>query len=107
MHALFITYTSSVNREDLREAYTQYAQALANGQISGFITKTWLANGDTHGGFHLFRDRESADRYLAEMFEPTVGQNPVFSNIRIEHFEVSEELSALTHGLTAVASSPV
>jgi hypothetical protein len=27
------------------------------------------------------------------------------SNIRIEHFEVSEELSGLTHGLAAVASA--
>ncbi len=104
MHAVFITYTSSVNREDLREPYTQYAQALADGRIPGFIAKTWLANGDTHGGFHLFRDREAADRYLAEMFEPAIVQNPAFSNIRIEHFEVGEELSGLTHGLTAVAS---
>ena len=104
MHALFITYTSSVSREDLHAPYTQYAQALAVGRIPGFVTKTWVANGDTHGGFHLFQDREAADRYLAEMFEPTVGQNPVFSNIRIEHFEVSEELSGLTHGLVAQAS---
>ena len=104
MYAVFITYTSSVNREELRAPYTQYAQALADGRIPGFFSKTWLANGDTHGGFHIFRDREAAERYLAEMFDPTVGQNPAFSNIRIERFEVSEELSGLTHGLAAMAS---
>ncbi len=41
---------------------------------------------------------------FAEMFEPAIVQNPAFSNIRIEHFEVGEELSGLTHGLAAVAS---
>ena len=104
MHAVFITYTSSVKREDLREPYTQYAQALAGGRIPGFVSKTWLANGDTHGGFHLFHDREAADRYLTEMFEPNVAANPAFSNIRIERFEVNEELSGLTHGLAAATS---
>ncbi len=104
MHAVFITYTSSEKREDLREPYTQYAQTLAGGHIPGFISKTWLYNGDTHGGFHLFRDREAADRYLKEMFEPDVSASPVFSNIRVERFEVNEELSRLTHGIAAAAS---
>jgi hypothetical protein len=103
MHAVFITYTTSVDREHLREPYTQYAQTLADGRIPGFVAKTWLVNGDTHGGFHLFRDREAADRYLAEMFEPTIPANPAFSNIRIERFDVAEELSSLTHGLAAMA----
>ncbi len=105
MHAVLITYTSTVDRENLREPYTQYAQALADGRIPGLISKIWLANGNTHGGFHLFRDREAADRLLAEMFDPIVGQNPIFSNIRIEHFEVNEELSSMTSGL-AVAATP-
>ncbi len=33
MHAVFITYTSSVDRADLREPYTQYAQTLDDGRI--------------------------------------------------------------------------
>lgn len=107
MHAVFITYTSSANREALKAPYTEYAQALANDRIPGFFSKTWLANGDTHGGFHIFRDREAADRYLAEMFDPAIGQNPTFSNIRIERFEVSEELSGLTHGLATMASPAI
>ena len=107
MHAVFITYSSLVSREDLSGPYTQYAEALAAGRIPGFVSKTWLANGDTHGGFHIFRDREAADRYLAEMFEPVVGQNPVFSNIRIERFEVGEELSGMTNGLAAMATPAV
>jgi len=105
MHALLITYTSLATPEEVREPYTQYAQALASGQAAGFISKTWLHNGDTHGGFHLFRDRETADRYLAEMFEPAVATNPAFSNLRVEHFQVNEELSRLTSHIGAAAGS--
>lgn len=105
MHAVFITYTSSVKLEDLKEPYAQYARALAGWHSRGFVAKTWLANGDTHGGFHLFRDREVADRYLAEMFEPDVATNSIFSNIRVERYDVNEEMSRLTNGLAAVASA--
>lgn len=104
MHAVFITYTSSVNLEELRDSYVEYAEALAGGHIPGFVSKTWLYNGDTHGGFHLFRDREAADRYLKEMFEPDVAASPAFSNICVERFEVNEELSRLTRGIDMGAS---
>jgi hypothetical protein len=103
MHAVFITFTSAASLEDLREPYTEFAQALAGGRIAGFVAKTWLANGDTHGGFHLFRDREAADRYLNEMVEPVIAASPAFSNLRVERFEVNEELSRLTHGLATAA----
>lgn len=104
MHAVLITYISAASLEDVRESYTEFAHALASGQSSGFISKTWLYNGDTHGGFHLFRDREAADRYLSEMIEPNFSGDPSISNIRVERFEINEELSSLTHGLATGVS---
>lgn len=99
MHAMFITFTSAAAEEELAAPFTQYAQALRDGGIPGFVSKTWLSAGETVAGFHLFDDAAAADRYLAEMFTPNVVGQPAFSDIRIERFEVNEAFSAMTNGI--------
>ena len=106
MHAVFISFRSSANEEDLAEPFLQYANALRDGAIPGFCSKTWLANDELVGGFHLFESRDAADRYLDEMFSPNVAANPAFTDIRIERFEVDEQMSAITNGLPVSASVP-
>ena len=106
MHAVFISFRSSANTEDLAEPFLQYANALRDGAIPGFCSKTWLANDELVGGFHTFESREAADRYLDELFSPNVASNPAFTDIRIERFEVDEEMSAITNGLPISASVP-
>ncbi len=106
MHAVFISFRSSANEEDLAEPFLRYANALRDGAIPGFCSKTWLANDELMGGFHLFESREAADRYLDAMFAPNVASNPAFTDIRIERFEVDEQMSALTNGLPASAAVP-
>ena len=103
MHAVFISFQSTAKEEELAEPFSQYAQALRNGAIPGFISKTWLSNGATMAGFHLFEDREAADRYLTTMFASAVPSNPAFSDIRIERYDVDEETSAITNGVPARA----
>ena len=104
MHALFITYTASLSREDLREPYRQLAQSLAGGALPGMVSKTWLYDGSTHGGFCVFRDRAAADRYLSEMVQPGIAGGSVFSNVRVERYEVNDELSALTRDIAAASA---
>lgn len=106
MHAVFIRFRSSANEEDLAQPFLQYANALRDGAIPGFCSKTWLANDDVVAGFHTFESREAADHYLSEMFAPNVASNPAFSDIHIERFEVNEAMSAITNGLPASASVP-
>ena len=106
MHAVFISFRSSANPEDLAEPFQQYANALRDGAIQGFCSKTWLANDELVGGFHIFDSRAAADRYLDTMFAPNVAANPAFTDIRIERFEVDEEMSAITNGLPASAAVP-
>jgi hypothetical protein len=65
----------------------------------GFLAKTWLHDGDTYGGFYLFADRASAERYLTEEIEPLSRANPAMTNQQVCHFDVLEELSELTLGL--------
>ena len=106
MHAVFISFRSSANAEDLAEPFLRYANALRDGTIPGFCSKTWLANDELMGGFHLFESREAADRYLDDMFSPNVASNPAFTDIRIERFGVDERMSAITNGLPAGAAVP-
>lgn len=106
MHAVFISFRSSANAEDLAEPFLQYANALRDGAIPGFCAKTWLANDELVGGFHVFESGDAADRYLDEMFAPNVAANPAFTDIRIERFEVDERMSAITNGLPAPVSVP-
>lgn len=106
MHAVFISFRSSANEDDLAEPFMRYAAALRDGAIPGFCSKTWLGNDERVGGFHTFASREAADRYLDEMFAKNVASNPAFTDIRIERFEVDERMSAITNGLPAGVAVP-
>jgi hypothetical protein len=106
MHAVFISFMSSANPDDLAEPFTQYANALRDGATPGFCSKTWLGNEDRVAGFHVFESPEAADRYLTELFTPNVASNPAFSDIRIERYEIDEQMSAITNGLPAGTAVP-
>ena len=101
MHALVITFRSDVTPEEVKEDFTRYAEALRDGAARGLVGKTWLADGPTVGGFCLFEDRGVADRYLDGMFAEAVTNNPTFSDVRIERYDVDEALSRITNGLGA------
>jgi hypothetical protein len=103
MQALFITFRSTVAREELQENFTRAAEALRDGAAPGLVGKTWLADGSTLGGFHLFEDREDADRYLDGFFAEAIMANPIFSDVRIERYDVNEALSRITNGVGALA----
>jgi hypothetical protein len=104
MHALFITFRSAIAPEELQEDFTRYAEALCDGAAPGFVGKTWLADGSTRGGFTHFEDRGVADRYLDGMFAEAATDNPAFSDIRVERYDVNEALSRITNGLGALAA---
>ena len=103
MHALFITFRSAAAPEELQEDFTRYAEALRDGAARGLVGKTWLADGRAVGGFCLFADRGDADHYLDGMFAEAVTANPVFSDVRVERYDVDEALSRITNGLGALA----
>lgn len=94
MHAVLITFQSSVNLDDLVGPFTQYATALQ--RIEGLVVKTWIQDGATLGGFHIFTDRRAADDYLASEMVAGLTANDAFSGFEIRHFAVLEELSCMT-----------
>ena len=94
MHAVLITFRSEASREDLIEPFTDYANALTG--VDGLVSKTWIADGEVVGGFHIFESRRAADVYLGSEMVAGLTSNPAFSGFEISHYEVLEELSRIT-----------
>lgn len=99
MHAVLINFTSSVPLGELHEPFERYAQALAG--VNGLVMKTWIAGDSRLGGFHIFQDRASADAYLTGELCATVIGNPAFADFTVAHFDVIDDLSAITGSPTS------
>ena len=100
MHAVLITFSSSANLEALKAPFTDYAKALRS--IKGLVAKTWIRDGSTLGGFHIFTSRQEAENYLKSQMVAGLTSNPAFSGFQIRHFDVLDELSAITGSPRAV-----
>ena len=100
MHAVLITFTSSASLDDLKAPFTDYANALR--EMQGLILKTWIRDGSTLGGFHVFASRQDAEAYLNSELAAGLTSNPAFSDFQFRHFAVLEELSAMTGSPQAV-----
>jgi hypothetical protein len=93
MHGMLITFTSTADIADLKEPFRDYANGLRS--IDGLVYKTWLRDGSTLGGFHVFTSRAAAESYLASDMVAGLTGNPAFSNFEIRHWDVLEELSVI------------
>jgi hypothetical protein len=94
MHAVLITFRSAVSTEELTGPFGEYAEALRS--VPGLISKTWIKDGETLGGFHVFESRAEAETYLGSEMVAGLTSNPAFSDFSIHHFDVFDELSRIT-----------
>ena len=94
MHAILVTFESAVELDDLKGPFTDYANALHG--MGGLVCKTWIRDGSTLGGFHIFTNREAADAYLGSDLAAGLMANEAFSEFQIRHFDVLDEFSAIT-----------
>ena len=94
MHAVMITFTSEVALSDLHAPFVTYAHAL--NEVPGLAMKTWIAKDSTIGGFHIFTDEAAGLAYLSGNLCASVLNNPAFSDFNVQHFDVVEDLSAIT-----------
>ena len=92
MHAVLITFRSSADPDALAEVFARHAAALQG--VPGLVMKTWLCDGETLGGFHLFATREAAEEYLASDLAAWLAAHPAFSGHAVRHFAL---LGALSH----------
>ncbi len=64
--------------------------------MPGLVAKTWLRDGATLGGFHVFASRQAADDYLGGALVAGLTGNRAFSDFQIRHYDVLEDLSRIT-----------
>lgn len=101
MHAVMITFRTTAPLDALVGPFTAYAHGLR--AVPGLLGKTWLAEGATLGGFHLFADRRAADAYLDGAMVAGLAANPAFSGFQIAHYGVLDDLSRITGGAQPLA----
>ncbi len=94
MHGVLITFESTAGLDDLKGPFTDYANALLG--IEGLVCKTWIRDESTFGGFHVFTSRDAADGYLGSDLAAGLMANEAFSGFQVDHFEVLDDLSAMT-----------
>ncbi|GGZ86415.1 monooxygenase [Ignatzschineria indica] len=83
--------------EMMGDALTEGAKSLAESinQEPGFLSKIWIENSETaeSGGIYLFKDRESAENYVAMHCARVEAMGA--KNISVKYFSVNEPLSAI------------
>jgi hypothetical protein len=93
MHAVLITFTSAASLDQVADPFERYAHALR--AVPGLVMKTWIADGSTLGGFHIFDDPSHADNYLAGELLATVTANPIFTDFHVTRFDIIDTLSTI------------
>jgi hypothetical protein len=94
MHAVLVTFRSAVSVDELADPFREYAEALC--LVPGLISKTWIKDGDTLGGFHVFESRAEAESYLGGEMVAGLTSNSAFTDFSIDHFDVLDDLSLIT-----------
>lgn len=94
MHAVLITFRSSAAPATLTGLFARHAEALQG--VPGLVMKTWLDDGATLGGFHLFATRQAAAEYLASDLVAELVGHPEITVSATRHFAVMEALSRAT-----------
>lgn len=94
MHGVLITFASSVPVDQLSEPFHAYADGLQG--VDGLVSKAWLDDESTVGGFHVFRDEAAADAYLSSDMVAELQANEAFSDFAVRRFNVLDDLSART-----------
>jgi hypothetical protein len=94
-----VSYTYSADPVEWAKSYTE-ERARSFLDVPGLIWKLWLDEPEKRqsGGIFLFETRSHAEAYAASERGRKAKNNPALSDVRLEIFDVREELSRITHG---------
>lgn len=97
MHAVFMTFEFSGGSGELTTTFSGFADTL--NEASGLVTNTWMRDGSTIGGFHVFRTTQAAEQFLKSGRVRALAVNPSVSDFYVRLF------STLTHTGATLAES--
>ena len=105
LHAVLVTYENDTPADQLKNHPDNVAFAKGLKKVPGLISKTWINDGQTFGGFYVFTHKASAEAFInGEMFQGGVVKDPSNRNVRIRHFSVFSDLTAMSGGPTKTLS---
>src|SRR6478672_12719325 len=102
MHIQIINFhLKDVSETDYRALCDEVAPAFA--EVRGLISKVWLANRstNTYGGVYTWASREAMEEYSRSELFRAVRSNAHFVHVTSSDFDVLEDPTRVTHGLTA------
>jgi len=93
---LITKFNYSMPAEDLKKIMPAVAPKFS--EIPGCCWKIWLINNDHKeaGGVYLFESATKLEQFLNSNLFASVANNPSFSNLQTNIFDVSETASAIT-----------
>jgi hypothetical protein len=105
MHARIVTFRLDGPGHDEYEAHA-VAIAESFNEWPGLLAKVWLADETSrcYGGVYLFASKEAADASRAEPQFLSLQALPVYTDLRVEEFDVLDAPTELTAGLLAGSS---
>ena len=102
MQAQLITYhlTDISQAEYLKQMVEADAPVLA--KVQGLMSKVWLADEEknTFGGFYLWENRTAMEAFMHSDLVRAVVSRPFVRDVSSVDFEVNENASRVTRGLT-------
>ena len=84
MHAVFMTFEFSGGSGELTKTFSGFADTL--NEASGLVTNTWMRDGSTIGGFHVFRTTQAAEHFLKSGRVRALAANPRVSDLYVRLF---------------------
>jgi heme-degrading monooxygenase HmoA len=97
-------HLKGISEEDYVRQCEVIASAFAN--LSGLISKTWLADPETntYGGVYVWRDLQAMEDYTGTDLYKGMLANSHFDDITVRDFAVLENPTRVTRGTTEVAA---
>ena len=94
MHAVIITFKTSVSPESVEEPFRSFAEALLS--VDGFVSRVWLSDEKTFGGSYVFESEVAANAYMESDLVAGMTANDAFHDIEVRTLAVIDDLTAVT-----------
>lgn len=92
MHAVFMTFEYSGDSNALTKTLNAFADTL--NEERGLVSNTWMRDGATIGGFHMFRTMQAADRFLKSGRMRALTANSRVSGVYVQIFSALTNVAA-------------
>jgi len=92
MHAVFLTFEFAGEYGDLTRTFAAFTEALPSER--DLVSRTWMRDGSTIGGFYVFHTVEAAEEFLNSPHIRALASHPCISDLYVRHFSTLGTIGA-------------